>query len=83
MPEMAGTEFLRQVKELHPNTVRLVLSGFTELESITEAVSAGAIYKILHKPWDDDRLREHLREAFLFHEVLIQPRATQRQFCVP
>lgn len=64
MPEMSGTEFLSRVKELYPDTIRIVLSGYSEIETITEAVNRGAIYKFLTKPWDDEALREDLREAF-------------------
>jgi diguanylate cyclase (GGDEF)-like protein/PAS domain S-box-containing protein len=68
MPEMSGSEFLSRVKVLYPDTIRLVLSGYTELNSITEAINQGAIYKFLTKPWDDDMLREHVRDAFVFYE---------------
>ena len=68
MPEMNGTEFLSRVRELYPDTIRIVLSGYTDLESITGAVNRGAIYRFLTKPWDDDLLREHIREAFRHQE---------------
>ncbi|HYD80177.1 MAG TPA: EAL domain-containing protein [Paucimonas sp.] len=64
MPEMNGTEFLSRVRELHPGTVRMVLSGYTDLESVTDAINRGAIYKFLTKPWEDDALRTHVAEAF-------------------
>ncbi|MDO9286967.1 MAG: EAL domain-containing protein [Aquabacterium sp.] len=64
MPGMTGVEFLRRAKDLYPNTVRMVLSGYTELQSIIDAVNEGAIYRFLTKPWDDQRLREHVAEAF-------------------
>lgn len=69
MPGMTGVEFLREVKTLYPDTVRIVLSGFTELQSVTSAVNEGAIYKFLTKPWDDDQLREHVAEAFQSKEM--------------
>jgi len=68
MPEMNGTEFLSRVRDLYPDTVRMVLSGYTELNSITEAINRGAIYKFLTKPWDDEALRIDVREAFRHHE---------------
>ncbi len=74
MPEMTGTEFLGRVKQLHPDTVRIVLSGYAELESIIEAVNQGAIYKFLIKPWDDDLLRGHIRDAFRYHDAVLKPR---------
>lgn len=64
MPNMTGVDFLRRVKELYPETVRIVLSGYTELQSITDAINEGAIYKFLTKPWEDEPLRHHIREAF-------------------
>ena len=67
MPEMSGTDFLSQVKAIHPNTVRIVLSGYTDLKSVTEAINQGAIYKFLTKPWDEKQLREHIRQAFSYH----------------
>jgi response regulator RpfG family c-di-GMP phosphodiesterase len=63
MPMMTGVEFLRLAKDMHPQTMRIVLSGYTELESITAAVNEGAIYKFLTKPWDDRQLRDHIEEA--------------------
>lgn len=69
MPGMTGVEFLRRAKELYPGTVRMVLSGYTELQSITDAINEGAIYKFLTKPWDDERLRAHVQEAFRSKEL--------------
>ena len=64
MPEMSGTEFLSRVKQLYPETVRIVLSGYTDLQSVTDAINRGAIYRFLTKPWDDEALRVQIREAF-------------------
>ena len=69
MPGMTGVEFLRRAKELYPDTVRMVLSGYTELQSITDAINEGAIYRFLTKPWDDERLRKHVQEAFRTKEL--------------
>ncbi len=64
MQGMTGVDFLRRAKELYPDSVRMVLSGYTELQSILDAINEGAIYKFLTKPWDDAQLREHVAEAF-------------------
>jgi len=64
MPGMSGTEFLYAVKQLYPDTVRIILSGYTDLEVVTESVNRGAVFKFLTKPWDDDSLREQVRDAF-------------------
>jgi len=69
MPGMTGVEFLQRVKLLYPKTIRLVLSGYTELETVTQAINEGAIYKFLSKPWEDELLLENIREAFQFYEM--------------
>jgi EAL domain-containing protein (putative c-di-GMP-specific phosphodiesterase class I)/CheY-like chemotaxis protein len=64
MPEMSCTEFLSRVKDLYPHTIRIVLSGYTDLKSVTDAINQGAIYKFLTKPWDDEQLRQNISQAF-------------------
>ena len=72
MPEMSGTEFLSKVKDLYPDTVRIILSGYTDLESVIEAINRGAIYRFFTKPWEDDLLRSCISEAFR-HQRLMYP----------
>jgi EAL domain-containing protein (putative c-di-GMP-specific phosphodiesterase class I)/GGDEF domain-containing protein/FixJ family two-component response regulator len=69
IPEMTGTEFLRRVKELFPATVRIVLSGYTDLNAVIDAVNRGAVYKFLTKPLQDATILESLEDAFHLHEV--------------
>jgi response regulator RpfG family c-di-GMP phosphodiesterase len=69
MPDMTGVEFLSQVKEIYPDTVRIVLSGYTELNSVVDAINKGAVYRFLTKPWDDQMVRAYVAEAFQLHEL--------------
>lgn len=69
MPSMTGTEFLRRVRELHPHTVRIVLSSYVELNSVIDAVNRDAIYRFLTKPWDGETLLGSLRDAFRQYEI--------------
>lgn len=69
MPGMIGADFLRAAKNLYPDTIRIMLSGYTELQSVTDAVNEGAIFKFLTKPWDDEQLRTHITEAFRLKEI--------------
>ena len=64
MPNMTGVEFFRIAKQKYPETIRIMLSGYTELQSVTDAVNEGAIYKFLTKPWDDEQLKAHIADAF-------------------
>ena len=79
MPKMTGVEFLRQAKTICPETVRIVLSGYTELGSVTDAINEGAIYKFLTKPWDDGLLRASIHEAFQRKELNDENRRLNQQ----
>ncbi|RLT96926.1 response regulator [Ketobacter sp.] len=74
MPNMTGTEFLKQVKLKHENVVRLILSGYSELGTITQAINEGSIFKFLTKPWEDDLLLKAISEAFDYYELSNQNR---------
>ncbi|MBK7564779.1 MAG: EAL domain-containing protein [Propionivibrio sp.] len=65
MPEMSGSEFLSRVKDLYPDTVRMILSGYSDLADLTNAINRGAISRFLIKPWVDDELREQIHTAFI------------------
>jgi DNA-binding NtrC family response regulator len=67
MPGMDGTELLRRVASLYPDVIRIMLSGTSDLDAITQAVNDGAVYMCLPKPWEDELLREHIRSAFRRH----------------
>jgi diguanylate cyclase (GGDEF)-like protein/PAS domain S-box-containing protein len=74
MPGMSGTELLSKVKGMHPETVRIVLSGYTDLGAVTKAINQGAIYKFLTKPWNDEELRLQIQDAFRTHKSRIAAR---------
>lgn len=69
MPVMTGSEFLEHAKEKRPETIRIMLSGYTDLQSVTDAINRGSIYKFLTKPWEDELLRENIRKAFEHYDL--------------
>ena len=70
MPTMSGTEFFDCVKDMYPTTFRIVLSGYTDLASIMDAINRGAIYRFYTKPWDNTLLRDNVRDAFRHHALV-------------
>lgn len=70
MPEMNGTEFLKQVKERYPDILRIILTGYTEVDSITVAINEGSIYKFFLKPWNDHNLRLEIRQALEQYDLI-------------
>lgn len=63
MPGMNGVEFLKAVRHLSPDTVRIVLSGYADTSSIVSAINEGQVYKFIPKPWNDDDLRVTISNA--------------------
>jgi len=70
MPLMSGTEFLSKVKEMYPDTIRIILSGYTSLAAMLDSINRGAIYRFYTKPWDDAELRDNIRLAFHHYWLL-------------
>ncbi|MDR3479772.1 MAG: EAL domain-containing protein [Burkholderiaceae bacterium] len=67
MATMSGVAFLTIAARLHPDTMRIILSGYTELESVLQAVNRGDIYRFLTAPWDDEQLKNCIQDAFRRH----------------
>jgi putative nucleotidyltransferase with HDIG domain len=64
MPEMSGVDLLSSVRQRHPDIVRMMLTGYTEMNVAVEAINRGEIYRLITKPWNDDELRATIRQAF-------------------
>jgi two-component system NtrC family sensor kinase len=63
MPGMNGVEFLRKVCRRHPETVRIVLSGYANTAAVVDAINEGEIYRFIPKPWDDDELKSTVQSG--------------------
>jgi len=72
MPEMKGTEFLSQTVPQFPDTIRIILTGFTDVEDLVEAINSGQVYKYITKPWDPNELKGVVDRAAETYEVLKQ-----------
>ena len=63
MPGMLGVELLRRAKELSPNTVRILLTGYSDLASIVGSINEGEVYRFINKPWNQTDLQSTVAEA--------------------
>ncbi|NEP60757.1 MAG: response regulator [Symploca sp. SIO2G7] len=72
MPQMKGTEFLSQTVPQFPDTVRIILTGFTDVEDLVEAINSGQVYKYITKPWEAKHLIEVVQGATETYELLKQ-----------
>lgn len=63
MPKMTGVDFFEKVKEKYPNIVRILVTGYTDMEALVKAVNKAQIYKYINKPWDNEKLKEIILKA--------------------
>ncbi|WP_352337804.1 response regulator [Psychrobacter sp. 16-MNA-CIBAN-0192] len=63
MPDKQGTEVLREVKEVSPNTIRILLTGYADLNAVIDSVNEGEIYRYITKPWQNDELKKIVNKA--------------------
>ena len=70
MPIMSGTEFLSQMAVKYPDTMRIILTGYTDVEDLVEAINTCKVFKYVTKPWDEVELRNVVSQAIDTHNVL-------------
>ena len=71
MPQVSGVELLTKVKARNPQAVRMLFTGYADLESIIAAINQGHVYQFLKKPWQPEELLEAVRQAAVEYERLI------------
>ena len=73
MPKLNGIEFLNMAKEISPDTMRIMLTGFADIDIVISAVNKGKVYKFIAKPWDGENLKVQVTRA-IEHYELVQER---------
>ncbi len=74
MPGMSGLEFLKLVRQRHPETMRFILTGHADIEFIVRAINEGEIYRFFTKPWDNEDLKSGIRSALQHLELIRENR---------
>ncbi len=69
MPEMTGVEFLTEVFNRHPETARIILTGFADMDAIIHAINDGHVYAYITKPWEPDQLKQVVLRAVQHYEL--------------
>ena len=64
MPGVTGSEFFSHIKEEYPGAIRLLLTGYADLQAVIQAINQGHIYRYITKPWDATEIRTIVREAY-------------------
>lgn len=74
MPEMTGAQFLEKAKKIFPNAMRILLTGYSDMDAIVDAVNKGEIHRYLTKPWNDDDLVLQVRQSLEQYELIVENR---------
>ncbi len=79
MPTMTGVEFLREAKKINPIAIRILLTGYSDLNEVLGSVNTGEVYRYILKPWDVDKLRSTIKLALELAQRtrLIMPKTAQ------
>ncbi|MBU0988489.1 MAG: HD domain-containing protein [Proteobacteria bacterium] len=72
MPEMEGTRFLKKVRDISPETVRIILTGYADAEAAIDAINQGSVFRFVSKPWEDDMLKLTIRQAVEHYKLVAE-----------
>lgn len=72
MPEMTGIQFLESVNPVYPDCIRMILTGFSDVEAIIKAINNGKVYRYITKPWNKEELRQTIDDAFENYESKVK-----------
>lgn len=75
LPGVSGTDFLVKVKQLYPDTIRILITGYPDLESVIKAINNGHVYRFITKPWQNEELQLIVKQALDYYDVLRDNRA--------
>ena len=77
MPGMEGVEFLNEVRQKSPETIRMMLTGYADMQSVMNAINHGEVYRFITKPWDDEEIRFIVRDALRHYDLIDENKALQ------
>ncbi|HSM26124.1 MAG TPA: diguanylate cyclase [Anaerolineaceae bacterium] len=79
MPEMVGVEFFSIIQGEFPDAIRMLLTGYSDLESVIAAINTGNIYRYIVKPWNPDELLNIVREACVKYDLIVKNRKLTKE----
>jgi PAS domain S-box-containing protein len=69
MPEMTGVEFFESILDDYPNPIRILLTGYSDINAVKDAINKGQVYKYINKPWDEYELKVTIENAYLLYQL--------------
>jgi len=78
LPDISGIDFLVKVRQLFPDTIRILITGYPGLDSAIEAINKGQVYRYIPKPWENKELKLIVQQALDYYDVVKDNRALLR-----
>ena len=72
MPKVTGVELLKSIRAGHPQAIRMLFTGYADIDSVIAAINQGHIFRFLKKPWQPEDLEEAVREAAAEYDRLVE-----------
>ncbi|MCW3088647.1 MAG: response regulator, partial [Sediminibacterium sp.] len=64
MPKMTGIEFFQSILATHPDPIRILITGYTDINAVIDAINVGQVYKYLSKPWNEEDVKNFIFKAY-------------------
>ena len=64
MPKMTGIEFFESIKDEFPDPIRILITGYTDINAVIDAINRGQVYKYLTKPWNEEDVKIYIDKAY-------------------
>src|SRR5690606_18705092 len=80
MPEMTGVEFFESILNEYPNPMRILLTGYSDINAVKDAINKGQVYRYISKPWDEFELKITIEDAYHFYQLREQNNKLQNKY---
>ncbi|TDX02253.1 response regulator [Dinghuibacter silviterrae] len=79
MPQMTGIEFFASILEEYPDPIRILLTGYADIQAVIDAINLGQVFRYCTKPWNEGEITRHLEEAYELYELRAQNKELTEQ----
>ena len=79
MPQISGVKFLGEIKQMYPDIVRILFTGYTDYTAAEEAINLGEVYRFISKPWKTTELVTTIRQSLLHYDLLAQAKSHEEE----
>lgn len=72
MPEITGVEFLESIIPEYPDPIRILLTGYSDIEAVIDAINKGQVFRYINKPWDEQELKMTIQNAYEYYRLKME-----------